>query len=222
MKRIYIILYLIFALFSLNADEFLRGIFNSRDNDLDYEDFKMQENSLYLKISDKKDENKKGYFFVSADKDVFNLLYLFGTAISEVFSNSDKTKSKDNTKIKKDLLFEDINGLVFAYSVEKGSKIALFFKKEILKNTNNIKNIIISCSFDKEQPIINSLSKQWTVEDSGFLVLKENEMPNFLKKVLSSKVLKVKVYDKQKINEAFSIRLRNFQDLYDMYEHNFN
>ncbi|WP_421136326.1 hypothetical protein QIA36_06170 (plasmid) [Borreliella yangtzensis] len=52
--------------------------------------------------------------------------------------------------------------------------------------------------------------------------MKENEMSNFLKKALSSRVLKVKVYDNQKINESFSIRLRNFQDLYDMYEHNLN
>lgn len=215
MKRIYIIICFISALFSLNANEFLRGVFNSRDNDLDYEDFKMQENSLYLKMIDKKDENKKGYFFVSADKDVFNLMYLFGTAIGEAFS-TDKTKSKD------DLVFKGINGFVYGCSPEKGLKIALFFKKEIFKNANNIKNMIISYSFDKEEPSINSLSKQWIVEDNKFLVLKENEMSNFLKKALSSRVLKVKVYDKQKINETFSIRLRNFQDLYDMYEHNFN
>ncbi|WP_235685170.1 hypothetical protein [Borreliella afzelii] len=100
--------------------------------------------------------------------------------------------------------------------------IAFFFnKEEILKNTNNIKNIIISYSFDKEEPIINSLSNQWIVEDDG-LFLKENELSNFLKKLLSSRVLKVKVYDNQKINETFSIRLRNFQDLYDKYEDDLN
>ncbi|AEL19369.1 putative uncharacterized domain protein (plasmid) [Borreliella bissettiae DN127] len=54
------------------------------------------------------------------------------------------------------------------------------------------------------------------------LALKENERSNFLKKILLSRILKARIYDNQKINEAFSIRLRNFQDLYDMYEHNFN
>ncbi|WP_420025395.1 hypothetical protein [Borreliella valaisiana] len=82
--------------------------------------------------------------------------------------------------------------------------------------------MIISYSFDKEEPIISSIGKQWIVEDNRSLVLKENEMSNFLKKALSSRVLKVKVYDNQKINESFSIKLRDFQDLYDMYEHNLN
>ncbi|WP_420025557.1 hypothetical protein QIA36_06860 (plasmid) [Borreliella yangtzensis] len=217
MKRVYIILYFLFALFSLNANEFLRGIYNDNNDDINFEDFKMQENSLYLKVSDKKDENKKGYFFVSADKDVFNFLYIFGTAIGQAFSNTDETKAKAGGS-----MFKDLNGLTFGFASEKGSKILLFFKKEILKNANNIKNMFINYSFDKEEPIISSIGKQWIVEDNSFLVLKDNEMSNFLKKALSSRVLKVKVYDNQKINESFSIRLRNFQDLYDMYEHNLN
>ncbi|MBB6043737.1 hypothetical protein QIA34_07190 (plasmid) [Borreliella yangtzensis] len=221
MKRVYIILYFLFALLSLNANEFLRSIYNDKNDDVNFEDFKMQENSLYLKVSDKKDENKKGYFFVAADKDVFNFLYIFGTAIGQAFSNTDETKAKDKKKAEKGLI-EDINGFGFGGTSEKGSKIVLFFKKEILKNANNIKNMIISYSFDKEEPIISSIGKQWIVEDNSVLVLKDNEMSNFLKKALSSRVLKVKVYDKQKINESFSIRLRNFQDLYDMYEHNLN
>lgn len=222
MKRIYIILYFIFALFSLNANEFLRGFINSSNDDANIENFKMQENILYLKGRNKKDGNKKGYLFILADKDVFNLMYIFGTALGEAFGDTDKTKAKDETKEKKGKMFGDINGLIFGCTPEKGTMIAFFFnKEEILKNTNNIKNIIISYSFDKEEPIINSLSNQWIVEDDG-LFLKENELSNFLKKLLSSRVLKVKVYDNQKINETFSIRLRNFQDLYDMYEHDFN
>ncbi|AEL70292.1 conserved hypothetical protein (plasmid) [Borreliella afzelii PKo] len=223
MKRIYIILYFIFALFSLNANEFLRGVLNSRDlDDVDFEDFKLQENSAYFELINKKYGNEKGYILISADKDVFNLMYIFGTALGKFFSDRDKTKTKDETKAKEEKMFGDINGLVFGYTPKKGTMIALLFKKEeILKNTNNIKNIIISYSFDKEEPIINSLSNQWIVEDDG-LFLKENELSNFLKKLLSSRVLKVKVYDNQKINETFSIRLRNFQDLYDKYEDDLN
>ncbi|WP_044055010.1 hypothetical protein [Borreliella bissettiae] len=70
--------------------------------------------------------------------------------------------------------------------------------------------------------IIKSISNQWIVENNKLLALKENERSNFLKKILLSRILKARIYDNQKINEAFSIRLRNFQDLYDMYEHNFN
>lgn len=223
MKRIYIILYFIFALFSLNANEFLRGVLNSRDlDDVDFEDFKLQENSAYFELINKKYGNEKGYILISADKDVFNLMYILGTALGKFFSDRDKTKTKDETKAKEEKMFGDINGLVFGYTPKKGTMIALLFKKEeILKNTNNIKNIIISYSFDKEEPIINSLSNQWIVEDDG-LFLKENELSNFLKKLLSSRVLKVKVYDNQKINETFSIRLRNFQDLYDKYEDDLN
>lgn len=223
MKRIYIILYFIFALFSLNANEFLRGVLNSRDlDDVDFEDFKLQENSAYFELINKKYGNEKGYILISADKDVFNLMYIFGTALGKFFSDRDKTKTKDETKAKEEKMFGDINGLVFGYTPKKGTMIALLFKKEeILKNTNNIKNIIISYSFDKEEPIINSLSNQWIVEDDG-LFLKENELSNFLKKLLSSRVLKVKVYDNQKINETFSIRLRNFRDLYDKYEDDLN
>lgn len=224
MKRIYIILYFIFTLFSLNANEFLRGVINSRDlDDVDFEDFKLQENSAYFELINKKYGNEKGYILISADKDVFNLMYIFGTALGKFFSDRDKTKTKDETKAKEEKMFGDINGLVFGYTPKKGPMIVLLFKKEeIFKKTNNTKNMIISYSFDKEEPIINSRSKQWTVEDNSFLVLKKNEVSNFLKKALSSKVLKIKVYDNQKINETFSIRLGNFQDLYDMYEHNFN
>ncbi|MBB6213490.1 hypothetical protein QIA17_05005 (plasmid) [Borreliella californiensis] len=42
MKRIYIILYLLFALFSLNASEFLRGLINGNEDDINFEDFKLQ------------------------------------------------------------------------------------------------------------------------------------------------------------------------------------
>ncbi|WP_421136343.1 hypothetical protein QIA36_06590 (plasmid) [Borreliella yangtzensis] len=82
--------------------------------------------------------------------------------------------------------------------------------------------MIISYSFDKEEPIISSIDKQWIVEDNRSLALKDNKMSNFLTKALSSRVLKVKIFDNQKINKSFSISLRNFQDLYDVYEHNLN
>ncbi|WP_418885360.1 hypothetical protein [Borreliella carolinensis] len=144
---------------------------------------------------------------------------IFGTAIGEAFSNTDKTKAKKD----KNLIFGDINGVAVVCSPQKGPKIALFFTKEFFKNNiNNAKNIIIKHSFDKEEPIINSLNNQWIVEGNSLLGLEENGTANFLKKALSSRVLKVNIYDNQKINHTFSIRLRNFQDLYDMYEHNFN
>ncbi|MBB6213778.1 hypothetical protein QIA17_04875 (plasmid) [Borreliella californiensis] len=221
MKRIYIILYYIFALLSLNANELMKGLITGNDNDINFEDFKLQENSAYWELRNKKNENgnENTYVIVSADKNVFNLMYIFGTAIGEVLSNTDKTEEKKYNNF----IFKDINGLIIACSDKKRSKITLLFKKELFKkNVNNIKNIIISYSFDKEKPIINSLNNQWIIEGDSLLCLKENETSNFLKKALSSRVLKVKIYDNQKINESFIISLRNFQDLYDMYGHNFN
>ncbi|QXG44659.1 hypothetical protein KSP41_04690 (plasmid) [Borreliella burgdorferi] len=219
MKRIYIILYFIFALLSLNANELMKDFINGNDNDINFEDFKLQEDSSYWELRNKKNENEKAYVIISADKNVFNLMRIFGTAIGEAFGNTDKTKAKKD----KNLIFGDINGVAIVCSPQKGLKIVLFFTKEFFKNnTNSAKNIIIKHSFDKEEPIINSLNNQWIVEGNSLLGLKENGAANFLKKALSSRVLKVSIYDNQKINHTFSIRLRNFQDLYDMYEHNFN
>lgn len=47
MKRIYIILYFIFALLSLNANELMKDFINGNDNDINFEDFKLQEDSSY-------------------------------------------------------------------------------------------------------------------------------------------------------------------------------
>ncbi|WP_421136325.1 hypothetical protein QIA36_06165 (plasmid) [Borreliella yangtzensis] len=113
MKRVYIVLYFLFALFSLNANEFLRGILNSADTDVDFEDFKMQENSLYISGKNKKDKNEKTWLLLTTDKEVFNLMYLFGAFLGAAFSNTDndKTKAKDDSSL-------GINGVAFIYLPE--------------------------------------------------------------------------------------------------------
>ncbi|WP_367612091.1 hypothetical protein [Borreliella kurtenbachii] len=102
MKRIYIILHLLFALLSLNANELMKDFINGNDNDINFEDFKLQEDSSYWELRNKKNENEKAYVIISADKNVFNLLRIFGTAIGEAFSNTDKTKTKKD----KNLIFQ--------------------------------------------------------------------------------------------------------------------
>ncbi|MCD2401775.1 hypothetical protein LRB67_05890, partial [Borreliella bissettiae] len=53
-------------------------------------------------------------------------------------------------------MFEDINGLACGCrALKKGQRLLFFFlKKKYLKKTNNIKNMIISYSFDKDASII--------------------------------------------------------------------
>ncbi|MCD2401774.1 hypothetical protein LRB67_05885 [Borreliella bissettiae] len=93
MKIIYIILYLLFALLSLNASEFLRGLINGNEGDINFEDFKLQENSVYWELRNEKNGNEIAYFIASADKNVFNLMYIFGTAIVDALNNTKKAEA---------------------------------------------------------------------------------------------------------------------------------
>ncbi|MGF7102086.1 hypothetical protein [Borreliella kurtenbachii] len=52
--------------------------------------------------------------------------------------------------------------------------------------------MIISCSFDKEELSINSLSNQWIVGGNSLLGLKENEISSFLKKIIIKEGFKSK------------------------------
>ncbi|WP_421136342.1 hypothetical protein QIA36_06585 (plasmid) [Borreliella yangtzensis] len=122
MKRVYIILYFLFVLFSLNANKFLRGIFNSADTDVDLECFKLQKNGLYISAKNKKDENEKTWLLLTTDKDIFNPVYLFGAFLGAAFSNTDndKIKAKDSSSL-------GINGVAFNYFPEKKRPEIYFF-----------------------------------------------------------------------------------------------